>query len=63
MTFISPSTMTMMCNHEILGLPGSFSSITSIAVCHRCRVNPKRKGNTIIVTWARLILSEKVAAQ
>eukprot|EP00957_Ditylum_brightwellii_P191518 14580806-Ditylum_brightwellii.AAC.1 len=61
MAFISPSTMTMMRNHEILGLPGSFSSITSIAVCHCCVVNRKRKSYTIVVVWTRLILSDKSA--
>eukprot|EP00957_Ditylum_brightwellii_P044642 3384635-Ditylum_brightwellii.AAC.1 len=47
---------------NILGLPGSFSNITSIAVCHRCGVKPKRKGNTIIVAWTRLMLSDDSAA-
>eukprot|EP00957_Ditylum_brightwellii_P159772 12161347-Ditylum_brightwellii.AAC.1 len=61
MVFILPSTMTMMRNRDILGLPGSFSSMTSIAVCHWCGVKPRRKGNTIIVAWTKLILSDKSA--
>eukprot|EP00957_Ditylum_brightwellii_P113172 8630522-Ditylum_brightwellii.AAC.1 len=61
MVFISPSTMMMMHSREILGLPRSFSSMTSIAVCHRCNVKPKRKGNAIIIAWTKLILSGKSA--
>eukprot|EP00957_Ditylum_brightwellii_P039073 2953594-Ditylum_brightwellii.AAC.1 len=63
MAFILPSTMTMMCNCEILGLPGSFSSMTSIAVCHCCCVKPQRKGNAIIVASTKLILSDKIATR
>eukprot|EP00957_Ditylum_brightwellii_P106029 8087923-Ditylum_brightwellii.AAC.1 len=63
MMFILPLTMTMMRSHEILGLPGSFSSMTSIAVCHHCGVKPGRKGNAIIVAWIKLILSDISAAQ
>eukprot|EP00957_Ditylum_brightwellii_P171289 13039121-Ditylum_brightwellii.AAC.1 len=53
---------TRLIRRNILGLPGSFSNITSIAVYHRCSEKPRRKGNTIIVAWTRLMLSDKSAA-
>eukprot|EP00957_Ditylum_brightwellii_P186662 14212280-Ditylum_brightwellii.AAC.1 len=54
---------TRLIRRDILGLPGSFSSITFIAVCHCRGKKPRRKGNTIIVAWTRLMLSDKSAAR
>eukprot|EP00957_Ditylum_brightwellii_P097698 7440895-Ditylum_brightwellii.AAC.1 len=63
MAFISPSTMTITCRCDIFGLPGSFSNMTSIAVCHHRGEKPRRKGKTIIVAWTRLVLSDNSAVR
>eukprot|EP00957_Ditylum_brightwellii_P133519 10179403-Ditylum_brightwellii.AAC.1 len=58
MAFISPSTIIMILSCVILGLPGSFSNMISIAFCHLLGINLSRNGNAIIVLCSRLIPSE-----
>eukprot|EP00957_Ditylum_brightwellii_P184256 14034226-Ditylum_brightwellii.AAC.1 len=59
---MSPSTMTMILSLVILGHPGSFSSITSIAFCHQNGEKPSLNGNVIIMECTKLILSDMRAA-
>eukprot|EP00957_Ditylum_brightwellii_P169950 12936117-Ditylum_brightwellii.AAC.1 len=55
--FMPPSTMTMILSLVILGLPRSFSSMTSIAFCHRIGEKPSLNGSVIMMECTKLMLS------